>query len=186
MPRPRKYASAKPRCFHVDSAVYERLKRVLAERFGKSISEEVNELLRRRLEELDGVLPSEDFQEKVRYERLKRADENVVGESYIKVWIALDRLDILDTAKEKASFVERGQPTLDMEQNKLFSESLAVKLPKLRSWIYTHRDSEGLVDVQELAVQIRELGLDVLQTVQILKNDGVIFDSPKLGRFGVK
>ena len=80
MPRPRKYASAKPRCFHVDSAVYERLKRVLAERFGRSISEEVNELLRRRLEELDGVSPSEDFQEKVRYERLKRAYENVVGE----------------------------------------------------------------------------------------------------------
>lgn len=119
------------------------------------------------------------------YERMGYKVE-VVDESYIKVWIALDRLDTLDTAKEKASFVERGQPTLDMEQNKLFSESLADKLPKLRSWIYTHRDSEGLVDVQELAVQIRELGLDVQQTVQILKNDGVIFDSPKLGRFGVK
>ena len=122
------------------------------------------------------------------YERMGYKVE-VVDESYIKVWIALDRLDALDTldtTKEKASFVERGQPTLDMEQNKLFSESLADKLPKLRSWIYTHRDSEGLVDVQELAVQIRELGLDVLQTVQILKNDGVIFDSPKLGRFGVK
>ena len=32
------------------------------------------------MEELDGVSPSEDFQEKVRYERLKRAYENVVGE----------------------------------------------------------------------------------------------------------
>ena len=69
MPRPKKYVDAEPHCFHVDREVYARLKQVLAERFGRSVSEEVNDLLRKRLAEFEGTQPQ--AYETVEYEALK-------------------------------------------------------------------------------------------------------------------
>jgi len=43
-----------------------------------------------------------------------------------------------------------------------------------------------LVDALSLADKIRELGLDVQQTVQILKDEFWLRDVPELGKFGVK
>ncbi|MGB9778957.1 MAG: hypothetical protein ACPLW8_06080, partial [Candidatus Bathyarchaeales archaeon] len=53
MPRPRKYVDTVVKSFCVEREVYERLRVALAGR-GRSISEEVNELLRKRLAELEG------------------------------------------------------------------------------------------------------------------------------------
>jgi len=57
MPRPRKYADTVIRSFSVEREVYTRLRARLAVQ-GKSISEEVNAHLRKRLAELEGVAPS--------------------------------------------------------------------------------------------------------------------------------
>jgi predicted CopG family antitoxin len=54
MPRPRKYADVVVKSFSVEREVYMRLKAILDDQ-GKSVSEEVNELLRRRLAELEGL-----------------------------------------------------------------------------------------------------------------------------------
>ena len=54
MPRPRKHAETIVKSFSLERQVYERLKQALAVR-GRSISEEVNELLRRRLAEIEGL-----------------------------------------------------------------------------------------------------------------------------------
>ncbi|MEM3698018.1 MAG: hypothetical protein QXQ94_11090 [Candidatus Bathyarchaeia archaeon] len=54
MPRPRKYADMVVKSFSIEREAYTRLKAALAVQ-GKSISEEVNELLRKRLAELEGI-----------------------------------------------------------------------------------------------------------------------------------
>ncbi|MEM2946880.1 MAG: hypothetical protein QXN96_01425 [Candidatus Bathyarchaeia archaeon] len=82
MPRPKKYVDAESHCFHVDGQVYARLKQVLSERFGKSISEEVNDLLRKRLAELEGTQPP--AYEAADYEALKR--------EYAKLFDEVERL----------------------------------------------------------------------------------------------
>jgi len=69
MPKPRKYADTIVKSFSLERQVYERLKQALALQ-GRSISEEVNELLRRRLAEIENaVIPNE---ENLNYEALKR------------------------------------------------------------------------------------------------------------------
>ncbi|MEM3459286.1 MAG: hypothetical protein QXN36_07090 [Candidatus Bathyarchaeia archaeon] len=82
MPRPKKYVDAEPHCFHVDGQVYARLKHVLAEKFSRSISEEVNDLLRKRLAELEGTQPP--AHEAADYEALKR--------EYAKLFDEVERL----------------------------------------------------------------------------------------------
>jgi len=82
MPRPKKYVDAEPHCFHVDREVYAGLKKVLAERFGRSVSEEVNDLLRKRLAEFEGTQPP--AYETVEYEALKR--------EYAKLFDEVERL----------------------------------------------------------------------------------------------
>jgi hypothetical protein len=69
MPRPRKHAETIVKSFSLDRQVYERLKQALAVR-GRSISEEVNELLRRRLAEIEGSEAS--TKDSLNYEALKR------------------------------------------------------------------------------------------------------------------
>jgi predicted CopG family antitoxin len=54
MPRPRKYADVVVKSFSIEREVYARLKTALAGQ-GRSLSEEVNELLKRRLAELEGL-----------------------------------------------------------------------------------------------------------------------------------
>jgi len=69
MPRPRKHAETIVKSFSLDRQVYDRLKQALAV-WGRSISEEVNELIRRRLAEIEG---SEALaKESLNYEALKR------------------------------------------------------------------------------------------------------------------
>ena len=69
MPKPRKYAETIVKSFSLERQVYERLRQALAVR-GRSISEEVNELLRRRLAEIEGVEAS--AKDSLNYEALKR------------------------------------------------------------------------------------------------------------------
>ena len=69
MPRPRKYADMVIKSFSLERQVYERLRQALAVR-GRSISEEVNELLRRRLAEIEGAEAS--AKDSLNYEALKR------------------------------------------------------------------------------------------------------------------
>jgi len=69
MPRPRKYAETIVKSFSLERQIYERLKQALAVR-GRSISEEVNELLRRRLAEIEGV--EDSARDSLNYEALKR------------------------------------------------------------------------------------------------------------------
>jgi hypothetical protein len=69
VPRPRKHAETIVKSFSLERQVYERLKQALAVR-GRSISEEVNELLHKRLAEIEG---SEALaKESSNYEALKR------------------------------------------------------------------------------------------------------------------
>ena len=68
IPRPRKYADTVVKSFSIDREVYTRLRARLAAQ-GKSISEEVNALLKRRMAELEGVTPSAQGSED--YEALK-------------------------------------------------------------------------------------------------------------------
>jgi hypothetical protein len=69
MPRPRKHAETIVKSFSLERQVYERLKQALAVR-GRSISEEVNELLHRRLAEIEGLEAS--TKDSLNYEALKR------------------------------------------------------------------------------------------------------------------
>jgi hypothetical protein len=69
MPRPRKYADMVIKSFSLERQMYERLRQALAIQ-GKSISEEVNELLRKRLAELEGAEIS--TKDSLNYEALKR------------------------------------------------------------------------------------------------------------------
>jgi predicted CopG family antitoxin len=77
MPRPRKYADTVIKSFSVEREVYTRLRAMLAAQ-GKSISEEVNALLKRRLAELEGVeasaRSSEDY-EALKSQHLKLVEE---------------------------------------------------------------------------------------------------------------
>ncbi|MEM0358335.1 MAG: hypothetical protein QXL77_08220 [Candidatus Bathyarchaeia archaeon] len=78
MPRPRKYADMIVKSFCVERAVYEGLKTLLAGQ-GKSISEEVNDLLKRRLLELKGG--EHPTAEAPDYEALKREHVRLIEES---------------------------------------------------------------------------------------------------------
>jgi Zn-dependent M32 family carboxypeptidase len=77
MPRPRKYADTVVKSFSVEREVYTRLRARLAVQ-GKSISEEVNALLKRRLAELEGVEASAQSSED--YEALKSQHLKLVEE----------------------------------------------------------------------------------------------------------
>jgi len=77
MPRPRKYADTVVKSFSVEREVYTRLRARLAAQ-GKSISEEVNTLLKRRLAELEGVASSAYQNEN--YEALKSQHLKLVEE----------------------------------------------------------------------------------------------------------
>jgi Zn-dependent M32 family carboxypeptidase len=77
MPRPRKYADTVIKSFSVEREVYTRLRAMLVAQ-GKSISEEVNTLLKKRLAELEGVEAS--AQSKEDYEALKSQHLKLVEE----------------------------------------------------------------------------------------------------------
>lgn len=82
--------------------------------------------------------------------------EELNDHSFIKVQIPLDSMDSLDT-----------------------------KLKKTRAWIIDNKDSNGLIDATRLAEKITSLGEKPQKIVNILKKDGVIAHSPKIGKFVV-
>jgi len=69
MPRPRKYAETIVKSFSLERHVYTKLRQALALQ-GRSISEEVNELLHKRLAEIEGQEAS--AKDSLNYEALKR------------------------------------------------------------------------------------------------------------------
>jgi len=77
MPRPRKYADTVIKSFSVEREVYTRLRAMLVAQ-GKSISEEVNTLLKKRLAELEGVEDSAQSNED--YDALKSQHLKLVEE----------------------------------------------------------------------------------------------------------
>jgi hypothetical protein len=87
---------------------------------------------------------------------------------YIKIRLPLDRVDGLDAFKT------------------LPGVGLAEKLEQLKTWLLQNKDSDGLVDAAAFASKITELGLDVQETVQLLKDEYWIFDVPDVGKLGVK
>jgi phage/plasmid-associated DNA primase len=89
-------------------------------------------------------------------------------DSYIKIGIALDRLDTLDAFKT------------------LPGVGLAEKLEQLKTWLLQNKDKDGQVDASALASKIKELNLNVQQTVQILKDEYWIREVPDVGKWGVK
>ena len=99
MPRPRKYAETIVKSFSLERQVYERLRQALAIR-GRSISEEVNELLSRRLAEIEGVEAS--TQDTLKYEALKR--EHVkLAEEVNRLIKLLQRIGAYDQLMEMAA-----------------------------------------------------------------------------------
>ena len=96
--------------------------------------------------------------------------EKLSDGSFIKIEIALDSIDSLDTAVHKL-------PP---------SSGLREKLEEIKAWLVANKTSEGLVDSAALAVKCAELGLDVQKTVKLLVDDGQIFAVPAMGKWGVK
>jgi len=66
------------------------------------------------------------------------------------------------------------------------TKTLAEKLERLKTWLIENKDENGLIDCSLLASKIRELGLEVQPTVQLLKNEYWLRDAPTIGKFGVK
>jgi phage/plasmid-associated DNA primase len=91
-------------------------------------------------------------------------------DSFIKIEIAIDSIDMLDTGSHKLP-----PPS-----------SLVEKLEEIKAWLVANRDSEGFVDSAALALKCSELGLDVQKTVKLLLGDSQIFQVPVIGRWGVK
>lgn len=97
--------------------------------------------------------------------------EKLSDGSFVKVEIALDSIDTLDTASHKLA------PS---------PSSLQERLEEVKAWLVANRDSEGLVGSAALALKCAELGLDVQKTVQLLVDDCQIFEVPAMGKWGVK
>jgi len=85
-----------------------------------------------------------------------------LDDGFIKVSKALDKVDTLDT------------------------ESLAQRLECLKTWLLENKDEDGLIDCSLLASKIKELSLQVNPTIQLLKDEYWLRDSPVIGKFGVK
>ncbi|MGQ9625194.1 MAG: hypothetical protein ACUVT9_07500 [Candidatus Bathycorpusculaceae bacterium] len=84
---------------------------------------------------------------------------------------------------------EEGQEKQTAEKETQVGWALGEKLDMIKQWILTNRDSEGLVDAFDLAEQIRAYGFseaEVTKVIDILKQDGFIFEVPKIAKFGVR
>jgi len=96
------------------------------------------------------------------YEEMGYKHIEELDDCFIKIEIPLDTMDTLDT------------------------KSLGEKFEQLKKWLIDHRDKDGLVDSEALSLKIKELGLDIPRTVQLLKDESWLRDVPALGKFGVK
>jgi putative DNA primase/helicase len=91
--------------------------------------------------------------------------------SYIKIGITLDTLD-----------------TPDSESHKLVpsQKSLKEKLEEIKNWLVENKDSDSMVNSEALAGKCAELALDAQGAIRILLDDGQIFETPVMGKWGVK
>jgi len=104
MPRPRKYVETVVKSFSVELQVYVRLKQALAFH-GRSLSEEVNELLKKRLAELEGSQPTA---QEADYEALKRQHTKLMEET-IRLQRLLEKTGACEELKSLAE--EQGLDT---------------------------------------------------------------------------
>jgi putative DNA primase/helicase len=93
---------------------------------------------------------------------VERLDNDGLAKVTIKIGKTLDRLDTLDT------------------------ETVGEKLKQLKTWLIDHRDKDGLVDSTALSSKIKELGLDIKRTIQLLIDEYWLREVPAVGKFGVK
>ena len=93
-----------------------------------------------------------------------------------------ERLNIpVNNARETDAHVTQpSQPTHSTQP------TLAEKLEQIKTWLLENKDENGLISCGILASKIKELDLDVQQTVKILKDEYWLRDTPTLGKFGVK
>jgi len=115
------------------------------------------------------------------YENLGYIVEEIPGESYIKIKIPPDTPDRVDTEKKNGSFEKRKPKTLDTEKL-----TLRELLKELKGWVLQNMDQEGLVDAADLSRKIKELGEDPQRIIGLLLKEGVIHESPRLGKWIVK
>jgi len=109
LPRPRKYADTIVKSFCVERPVYEALRTVLAGQ-GKSVSEEVNEFLKRRLAELKGQ--EQLGAEALDYEALKREHVRLMAE-IMRLTRLLEKLEAYDALLDAAEKLGLNLETFD-------------------------------------------------------------------------
>jgi predicted CopG family antitoxin len=146
VPRPRKYADVVVKSFSIEREVYARLKAVLAVQ-GKSISEEVNDLLKKRLAEFEGM-QQKPLQGFVDYEALKRQHIRL-SEETIRLTGALRKMGVYEELKELAQSLG-----LDFE-NLSNAEEIAAKL--LKSWNGLKAHAHLFITLLETAKQKKEV-----------------------------
>lgn len=78
-------------------------------------------------------------------------------------------------------FTERVLRKLGIEEQR--EPSFGEKLNLVKNWIMENKDSEGLIDMAELAKKIAELGEKPQDIIDALKEDGFIAESPKIGKW---
>jgi len=64
-------------------------------------------------------------------------------------------------------------------------QSFGEKLEAIRKWVIENKDAEGLIDSLRLADKIKEYNLPPAETIQKLKDEGFLFEVPKLSKWGV-
>ncbi|MDW8023630.1 MAG: hypothetical protein RMJ15_07845 [Nitrososphaerota archaeon] len=146
MPRTRKYADMIVKSFCVERQVYEGLKAILAS-LGRSLSEEVNELLKRRLAELQG-LQQQPSDNNLNYEALKREHVRLTEES-MRLTRLLQKDGTLEALSNAAENLGLNQETLEN------TEEVAAKL--LQSWQGLRAPAHIFITLLETAKKRRQI-----------------------------
>ena len=140
MPRPRKYADMVVKSFSIEREVYTRLRAALSVQ-GKSLSEEVNNLLRKRLAELEGS-EGQSSQAPADYEALKRQHIKL-SEETIRLTNTLRKIGVYEDLMDMAKNFGLNLETLNN------TEEVGAKI--LKNW-------EGLKTSAHLFITLLETG----------------------------
>jgi hypothetical protein len=81
-------------------------------------------------------------------------------------------------------FTDRVLRKLGIEIEKERREGLKEVFEKAKEWIVKNKDAEGLIDLLELTEFLSSLTDQPAKVIEILKNDGQLFDVPKPGKLG--
>jgi len=145
LPRPRKYADTIVKSFSIERTVYEALRAALAGQ-GKSLSEEVNELLKRRLAEFKGI--GQPNAEALDYEALKREHVRLTEET-IRLTRLLKRIEAYDALLEAAENLGLNLKTFDN------TEEVAAKM--LQTWEGSKAALHIFITLLETVQKIRQI-----------------------------